>query len=318
MTRTMQIAAGAGLTLVGLAGANAVVRSRAGGLPETLDTGERLCYPWRHGRISYQMAGQGDPLLLIHGIYAGACNFEWRRNFEALSHHFRVFAPDLLGFGHSDRPALTYTDDLYVDLIHDFARDVLDGPAFAIASSLSSGFLVADAAANPSAYHSLVLVVPPALQAGGEEPGLAGRAMHSLLRAPVVGTALYNLMMSRPNIEAELNKVYERRDAFDADTVRFYQRSTHQAGARWAASSFIGGYLSRNIRGEFRSLQMPVLLVWGDDAAYSPVGNAAAYLTANPSAELKVFEECGNLPHDEYPEMFNRLVTERFRAMVMA
>ena len=46
--------------------------------------------------------------MLLHGIYAGASSFEFRRIFDALATHFRVFAPDLPGFGLSARPARLY------------------------------------------------------------------------------------------------------------------------------------------------------------------------------------------------------------------
>ncbi|HOJ23630.1 MAG TPA: alpha/beta fold hydrolase, partial [Armatimonadota bacterium] len=158
MSRATQIAAGTGLTLAGVAGLNALVQSSARKLPNALKEGERHTYEWRYGRVSYQVAGEGQPLLLIHGVYAGASNFEWRHNFGALADNFRAYAIDLLGFGRSDRPTITYTDDLYTDLIHDFVRDVVADPAFAIASSVSASFLVADAAATPDAYRGLILI----------------------------------------------------------------------------------------------------------------------------------------------------------------
>jgi pimeloyl-ACP methyl ester carboxylesterase len=316
VTRTAQIAAGTGLTLAGLAGINALVGSRSGRLPEALAEGERREYAWRHGRVSYQVAGEGIPLLLLHGTYAGASNYEWRRNFGPRAEGYRVYAPDLLGFGHSDRPALAYSDDLYTDLVHDFTRDVVCDACFAIADSYSSSFLIADAAANPCCYLSLILICPPPIEARNGTMGLGARAFGALLRAPLVGTALYHRVVSCANIEAELSKVYGRREAFDEDTVRYYHRSSHQPGAKWAASAFIAGMLKRDVRGEFRSLQMPVLLVWGDEAAYTPVSNAAGYLAANPHAELRVFPECGSLPHEEYPEQFNELVQARFQVVV--
>lgn len=313
MTRTTQIAAGAGLTLAGLAGINALAGARGGRLPNALGEGERHDYPWRHGRISYQVAGEGMPLLLLHGVYAGASNFEWRHNFAPLARQFRVYAPDLLGFGRSDRPALEYTDELYVDLVHDFARDVIGERAVSVASSLSCSYLIADAAANPCAHCSLTLICPPALTGKNGSP--TARAFGALLRTPLVGTAMYHGLVSRANIESELHKVYERREALDNATIAYYYRSSHQPGAKWATSRFLGGALWRDSRGEFRSLQMPVLLIWGDGAAYTPVSNAAAYLAANPRAELRVFEECGSLPHVEYAERFNQLLLDRYTVL---
>lgn len=49
------------------------------------------------------------PLLLLHGLSAGAHSYEWRALVPLLSKSFRVRVPDLLGRGASDRPDLEYT-----------------------------------------------------------------------------------------------------------------------------------------------------------------------------------------------------------------
>src|ERR1051325_5545728 len=82
---------------------------------ESLDglEGEFFEYPWRWGRVAYHVKGSGPPLLLIHGIYAGASSYEWRNNFDALCEDFTVYALDLLGFGASDKPEAQYTAHFY-------------------------------------------------------------------------------------------------------------------------------------------------------------------------------------------------------------
>src|SRR5829696_5416403 len=58
---------------------------RGGGqLPNRLG-GEVRYYRWRGGDLAYWVAGEGEPLLLVHGVYAGASSFEFRKNFEELS-----------------------------------------------------------------------------------------------------------------------------------------------------------------------------------------------------------------------------------------
>ena len=66
-------------------------------------------YKWEYGKISYVTAGKGKPLLLIHGIEPGAGLHEWEKNIEILSKHYKVYALDLLGFGRSDKPKLSYS-----------------------------------------------------------------------------------------------------------------------------------------------------------------------------------------------------------------
>ena len=60
---------------------------------------------WRGHRIAYSRQGQGTPVLLVHGLHAGASSLEWRHTVPALVDRHTVFTVDLLGFGRSDRPA---------------------------------------------------------------------------------------------------------------------------------------------------------------------------------------------------------------------
>src|SRR5512135_2472794 len=90
--------------------------------------GEPHFYQWREGAIYYEVAGprDGPPLLLLHGINAAAGSCEMQAVFLPLAAAgFRVYLPDLLGYGRSERPHTTYTADTYVDLWSDFTRDVV-------------------------------------------------------------------------------------------------------------------------------------------------------------------------------------------------
>src|SRR5918993_1172454 len=80
---------------------------RGGQLPNRLG-GEGRHYRGGGGDLAYSVAGEGEPLLLLHGVYAGASSFEFRKNFQALSESFRVYALDLLGCGMSERPSRRY------------------------------------------------------------------------------------------------------------------------------------------------------------------------------------------------------------------
>jgi len=67
-------------------------------------------------RIRYIDAGSGIPLVFIHGF--GASIYSWRKNLDPISKHHRVCAPDLPGFGYSDKPLeADYTIDAYADFI---------------------------------------------------------------------------------------------------------------------------------------------------------------------------------------------------------
>lgn len=79
------------------------------------------------------MTGKGYPLLLVHGINAGSSNFEWRNNYLELSKYFTVYAPDLPGFGKSEKQPIQYTAPIYTYDIHQFIRHVIKQPVCIVA-----------------------------------------------------------------------------------------------------------------------------------------------------------------------------------------
>ena len=128
--------------MAALAAVNARIRRNAHEPDDGAFGGEARSFEWQHGNIFYKVAGEendGVPIVLVHGVGAGASSFMWRRNFDELARDFRVYTFDLLGFGFSDKPASApYSAGLYVELIADFIREVAGAPAHIIASSLSA------------------------------------------------------------------------------------------------------------------------------------------------------------------------------------
>src|SRR4051812_5094685 len=94
--------------MAALAAVNARIRRKGDEPDEGAFGGEGRSFEWQHGNVFYKVGGEendGVPLVLVHGIGAGASSFMWRRNFDELARDFRVYALDLLGFGFSDKPA---------------------------------------------------------------------------------------------------------------------------------------------------------------------------------------------------------------------
>ena len=67
-------------------------------------------------KTNYQDHGQGDPIFLIHGSGPGVTAFaNWRLTMPVLAEKFRVVAPDMVGFGFTERPSgVQYTMDMWV------------------------------------------------------------------------------------------------------------------------------------------------------------------------------------------------------------
>lgn len=321
MTRNRQTNAGsrawgwAALGVTAAAGALAAANrliSMATGETYNVLRGEEGRFAWQHGEVFYAVRGRGAPLLLVHGVYAGASSFEYRRVFEPLSAQFRVYALDLLGFGLSARPQADYSPALYTHLIQDFARQVMgaaDHPIFVIASTLGAAFVARAAAEQPDLFSRLVFVEPTGiatLASPARNP--LNRITRALLSSPVLGEGLYNGLVSRLSIRYYLRRqIYADPTAVTPALVDYYHTTAHQPGARYAPASFISGMLDTPIATVFASLTQPILLLWGKRARLTRVEQARLFRQQNPQAQLRVFD-CGALPQDEMPAEFVREV----------
>ncbi|HYO62181.1 MAG TPA: alpha/beta fold hydrolase, partial [Pyrinomonadaceae bacterium] len=266
----------------------------------------------------YRVGGreEDEPVLFVHAVGAGARAFMWRRNFEPLAARFRVFAPDLLGVGYSDKPPnAPYSADLYVKLIADFIRDVIKRPAYVVAHSLGAAFAVRAADEHPSLVRSLVLVSPTGADGVGARADLPGAAFYGLLHSPVLGESFYNAMTSERSIRDYARKqlFYDKRRATPRLVAHYYSVA-HQPGAQYAVTAFLSGYLNTDIRLPFARLAQVPTLVWGREDVSNPPARAAELLRLNPRARLEIFDRCRMMPQEEHPERFNALLAELFAA----
>lgn len=308
MNRPLKGLLWAGAALAVPAAVNALIASRIGHLEQPLP-GDVGYYDWIYGRVAFYRMGQGSPVLLVHSPYAGASSWEWRKIFPALAMQHTVYALDLLGFGLSEKPSIAYSGRLYAELLHDFLQDVIGERADAIGSALSASYLVNVAVRRPESLQHLVLVNPTGVTTNWQA-GMAG-VTWSALRAPVLGTSLYNALVASPNIERELlEHVYFDPTAITPETVSQLYTAAHQPGSKYAATAFITGRLDLPMRQAFSSLSQPVLLVWGREAYYTPITDAADLLFRHPQARMVILDECGMLPHDEKAGDFLLLVRD--------
>ncbi len=298
-----------GSALMGLEAYNRRVSLPAESLEEQLPV-QPVRWPWRFGEVVVYETGDtsNPPLLLLHGHNAVASAGEMKEPFARLSDRFHIFAPDLLGYGLSERPDIPYNPQLYIELIGDLLREVVKQPAAVLASSLTSAYAIEAAVAEPEWITSLVLVCPTGVRTL-QEQSAAGKAIEALLRLPVVGQGMFNGIASRRSIRYFLEgQTYHGKSLVTNDLVEQYYRTAHVPGARYAPSAFVSGKLYWDASEAWAQLSQNVLLVWGREAKITPLADAAAFLATNPGAELQEISPAGILPHDEQPEQFANLV----------
>jgi pimeloyl-ACP methyl ester carboxylesterase len=280
---------------------NEVAGRGVGPLPNPVG-GEEGRWHWRGHQIAWTRRGEGPAVLLVHAIHAAAWSYEWRHAVDRLAAGHTVWTLDLLGFGRSDRPAVRYSAALYVALLDDFAREVVGEPCALVGSSLSGAYTAALAARDARRFPALVVVTPVGVKQLSWPPNPATQAMRALIESPVVGTAAFNALVSKPSMKLFLEQAYQRPGWVTPELLDAYHATAHQPNARFAPAAFVGMGLNLNVRDALRRLEQPLLITWGEQAKEVPRAELEAWRELRPDAEVAVFDPSGSLPHDERAE----------------
>ncbi len=300
-----------GLGVAGSVGGLAALNRRLKkvGEPARLAGGEERRYNWRGWRLSYRVAGEAGapPVLLVHGVYAGASSYEFRKNFLELAEDFRVYALDLLGCGLSERRRRRYGPEDVAAQVEDFAREEIGVQTHLISSSLSAALVVPAAVRSPRLFKKLVLICPTGLGGSLDQPsGRLGEAIYNLFRAPVLGDSLYHAIVSRRGIRYYLGSIAYHDPMFITEgLVEDYYRTSHQPGAKYFPAAFVSGKLNLGLEDLWSRVPHKTLIAWGQEACTTPVSQAQQFTRRNPRAVLKVFRDAALLPHDERAGTFN-------------
>lgn len=298
----------AGSTAIGFTAViNALLRRRVSQLVNPLG-GEEGWYHWRRHRVFFTKRGQGKPLLLVHGIHIAAWSYEWRHTVDAMARSYTVYTLDLLGFGLSARPDVPYSTRLYTSLVADFAAQVIGSPTVLMASGVSAAHAIVLGARDPGRFPALVLICPTGIARMHESPERGGEVTRLAFDTPVIGTAMFNALVSRRKLRALLLARYVDDKLVTEALVEAYYATAHQPGAKHAPSALLGAQLNADVRQPLRRLAQPSLLVWGEQAHETPLEDLLGFRILKPDLEVAVVDPAGDLPHDERPREFNDLV----------
>ena len=258
----------------------------------------------------YWTAGDTGPnVVLIHGV--GRFLEEWLPSFDAIAAHCRVYALDLPGHGHTDKPlSASYRLADLAGFINDFMGALDISPAHVVSHSLGGGIALQLTLQFPEAVDKLVLVCSAGL---GKEVTLVLR----IATVPMLGEIL-----TRPSLNGtrRLLKEFVKDPAFLTDDfVDLSYRMAALPGAQQAvlktlrsAGNLFGQYddTYRPIVDNLGSIESPVLIIWGRQDRVLPVAHGQAAVTRLPNARLEILEDCGHLPMLEQTQRFNESILD--------
>lgn len=280
---------------------------------EQLPDVRELTYTWRGYQIYYRTAGgieRGDeasapPVIFVHGF--GASSFAWRHNLTVLAEQHKVVAPDLLGFGKSDKPRIEYSPEVWVNLVHEFARAQGYQKVTLVGNGLG-GLLAAQFVLKfPDNVDKLVLV--DALGLSYNLP-----RVQRLFTTPVIADPAFRLLFKPGNVARILrSRIYADGSKVTDEVVEGYYRPFLSPGAI-DAYRYVGRRIFQWKLGErFKEIRVPTLIVWGEDDRITSIEDAVELNNLIPHSTIVAIPGTGHCPQEESPEQFNEILIRYLR-----
>lgn len=269
-----------------------------------LPTDNIQSFQWRFGEVKYRKKGTGAPLLLIHDLTPGSSSYEFSHVEDALAQTNTVYTIDLLGYGQSDKPNMTYTNYLYVQLITDFVKKVI-GKKTSIVATGSSAVSSIMAVHNDAEYvDKLILIHPQDLYEGNQIPSTQLRLLKLFIDFPIIGTFIYYLHTNRASFQTQFRYEYFCHPTVDMDTIiEAYTESAHIGFHRgkYAYSSYLAKYGNSNCISALKNINNSILMISGAKSTLSET-NEGNYIYFNRSIETVRIANSKNLPQLENPK----------------
>jgi pimeloyl-ACP methyl ester carboxylesterase len=259
-------------------------------------------------RVHYQEAGDEDApaLVLIHGF--ASSTLVWSKVFLRLAEAgFRVIALDLLGYGYSAKPRNgEYTIAGQAKLLTRLL-DKLGIPRAIFVGSSYGGAVAATCALDyPDRVEKLILVGTV-----NDNRPLDFRLMR-LFGSPLFGDVVSPLLIgSRRLLRRRMKQVYDRHEwVLDERRVDARHLPLRAAGTQRAIIRTVREWDAERISRDAHLITQPTLLLWGETDQEIPLADGERLHGEIPRSRLIVFQECGHLPHEEYPEAFTNVVID--------
>lgn len=261
-------------------------------------------FNFHHGKVKYMTYGNGEPILLLHGIGIGGSHYEFENNIIALSQYYKVYALDLLGFGESEKPSISYSAYLYVEMINSFIKEIIKSPVNIVASSNSAAFALMGYSFDSRLYKKMVLISPT----GVSELKITKRhqIIKTMIELPIFGTLMYNMLASKCSIKKFLKEnMYSK----NLSPSNFYYNAHHGGVSnKYPISAFMGKYLDININHILNTIDIPVKIIWGRKNKVNSYFNLEKIKdNKNTNITYSLFVDSGLFPHVDNPNKFNEI-----------
>jgi len=251
-------------------------------------------------RTHYLEAGAGPDLVLLHsGEYGASAEISWRHNIEGLAEHFRVLAPDLPGWGDTDKVySFSERTGFRIRHVAEFCQLKSVESAYFIGSSFSGGLLLNAAGHLKSPLPIMKLIT---IGGGGD-----------LAKDSTAREVLTTYDGSPEHMRRALQVLFYDEKWWSDELVNEKQESALKPGA-WEAISAARlrrpgeKFVTQFPDSSPENITVPTLIVAGDDDLIKDADWGERLQAQIPGSQLHTFERSRHMSHIEHPDEFNRL-----------
>lgn len=269
-----------------------------------LNNSENFFYDWRFGKIRYQKKGNGSPLLFIHDLTVGSSNYEFHRLINNLTEKHEIYSIDLLGYGLSDKPSITYTNNLYEQLVSDFIKNVIGKKTSVVVTGESVPFVIMACHNNPEIFRKMICINPQSLYLQNQIPSKQTGLLKLFIETPIIGTFTYHILSNKASIEKTFQEEYfYRPEEIREKYIYNYLEAAHLGGyySKYAFASYAGKYMNINILHELKEIDNSILMIGGaeEEDIKTTIENYKYY---NAAIEDVYIPKTKHLPQLEAPD----------------
>jgi pimeloyl-ACP methyl ester carboxylesterase len=276
------------------------------------------------GPVHYiDFGGEGEPLLMVHGLGGSALN--WMAVGPALAERYHAIAIDLVGFGETPLFRRSATVSANAELVNEFIEKVIGKPVVLMGNSMGGHIAVIEAADHPRQVGECILVDPavpiPLAQARRPDPAMLGVA------AAVSIPGLAEVIFERRLRDLDAETLVQRSLALvcaDPSRVRpavveAHVQLTRERGQLGPQGSRAFIQASRSIAlrmadprfwARVKKVKAPTLVIHGSLDRVIPIAAARDLVRRRPDWTLRVLEGVGHVPMMETPDQFLSVVRE--------
>jgi len=247
-------------------------------------------------KIHYAEAGDGPPLILLHGLWGGLN--EWEPIIDSLSRSNRVIVMDFIGFHGSAKPDVQYHNALLAQFLAGFIEAMELNDVALMGHAMGANTATYTAVHHPDRLRALVLVDGAGYRSPDRD--LSKPPSEGMIRFRRVATGS-SLAATRGLLERRVEDNSIVTDAWVEEAFGLWVDSARAIGDMMTD----GGDVTEE---EMRQIDMPTLVVWGaDDKVFSP-DNAQRLGTDIQRSEVHIIDGSGHLPQIEQTDAFLEVV----------